>query len=88
MSKRRHSETLDYASSRILEHRQEAERLALLPAEVQRQFIAEHRAVAANPRIPKWDRDLARERAEALQRLLFPPQRAQRARAKRGQEKA
>jgi hypothetical protein len=52
------------------EHREEAEKLALLPIETQRLIIAEQRAIAANPKVPKRDREYARERANALQRHL------------------
>jgi hypothetical protein len=52
------------------EHRAEAERLAELPRDVQRQIVALHRAVADNRKLPKRDRDAARERADSLERLL------------------
>jgi hypothetical protein len=52
------------------EHRAEAERLAQLPRDVQRQIVAMHRADAQNPKVPKHDREYARERAKALERLL------------------
>jgi hypothetical protein len=54
------------------EYREEAERLALFPVEMQRQLIAEQRAISRNPKAPRADRDYARERANALQRHLFP----------------
>jgi hypothetical protein len=52
------------------EHRAEAARLADLPRDVQRQLIALHRSVAENRKVPKRDRDAARERADSLERLL------------------
>jgi hypothetical protein len=55
------------------EHAEEAERLRLLPPAVQRQLIAEQEAIAGNRKVPKRDRDFARERADTLTRLLFPP---------------
>jgi hypothetical protein len=54
------------------EFREEAERLRTLPPQIQRQLIAEHQAIAANPKVPKADRELARQRARALKSLLFP----------------
>jgi hypothetical protein len=52
------------------EYREEAERLALLPIEDQKQIIALHRSTADNPKAPKRDRQKAGERAEALERHL------------------
>ena len=52
------------------EHRAEAERLALLPVEDQQEILALHRSVADNPKVPKKDRQAARERAAALTREL------------------
>jgi len=52
------------------EHREEAERLALLPREDQREIIALHRSIASNPKVPKREREAGRERAAALERLL------------------
>jgi hypothetical protein len=52
------------------EYRAEAERLALLPKEDQREIIALHRSVADNPKVPKREREAARQRADALERLL------------------
>jgi hypothetical protein len=52
------------------EHRAEAERLAQLPRDTQRQIVAMHWTDAKNPKVPKRDREFARERAEALERLL------------------
>jgi hypothetical protein len=52
------------------EHREEAERLALLPPEEQAAVIAWHKAIADDPKVKKSDRDAARERAFALERLL------------------
>jgi hypothetical protein len=56
--------------SRDREHREEAERLAELPAADQREIIALHRSVASNRKAPKADRRQARERADALERHL------------------
>jgi hypothetical protein len=50
------------------EFREEAERLLSLPVEDQRAFVAMLRADAANGKVPKRDRDFARERADALER--------------------
>jgi hypothetical protein len=52
------------------EHLAEAERLAQLPLDVQRQAVAIIRSPADNPKVPKRDRDLARERADTLERHL------------------
>ena len=52
------------------EYRTEAERLALLPRDVQRQAVALIRAPADNTKVGKRDRDEARERADALERHL------------------
>ena len=52
------------------EYHAEAERLAQLPKADQREIIALHRSVAGNPKVPKQDRQLARERADALERHL------------------
>ena len=51
------------------EHRAEAQRLALLPRDEQRAIIAMHRADAANPKVPKRDREFAKERADTLDLL-------------------
>jgi hypothetical protein len=52
------------------EYREEAERLATLPRDDQRQLIAQHRAIAADKSVPKADRKEAKERADALERHL------------------
>jgi hypothetical protein len=52
------------------EYRAEAERLALASREDQKAIIALHRSVADNPKVRKADREAARERADALERLL------------------
>jgi hypothetical protein len=52
------------------EHGAEAERLRLLPRADQRAFVAMLRADARNPAVPIADRDFARRRALALERLL------------------
>ena len=55
------------------EHRAEAERLAEVPRTEQEAVIAWHREIAANTKVRKVDRELARERAHALERLLLGP---------------
>jgi hypothetical protein len=50
--------------------REETERLRLLDKDTQRQIIEIHRSTADNKRAPKSDRDAARVRADALERLL------------------
>jgi hypothetical protein len=52
------------------EYREEAERLAQLPVEVQLQILDIHRSTADNRKLSKRDRDAARERVEALERYL------------------
>jgi hypothetical protein len=52
------------------EHREEAERLALADRETQRLHVAMLRGIAANRKVPKQDRALAKERADALETLL------------------
>ncbi len=52
------------------EHTDEAERLATLPVEVQKTLIAQHQAIAADPKVSKRDREAAAERAGALERHL------------------
>jgi hypothetical protein len=52
------------------ECRAEAERLAELPREVQRQAVALIRAPADDPKVGRRDRDETRERADALERHL------------------
>ena len=42
-------------------YRAEAERLALLPVEDQREIIALHRSTAGNTKAPKREREIARE---------------------------
>jgi hypothetical protein len=51
-------------------YREEAVRLRRMDRETQRQIVAVHRNTAANPKLSRASRDLARERAEALERLL------------------
>jgi hypothetical protein len=48
----------------------EAERLARLPRDVQRQAVALIRAPADDPNVAKPDRQEARDRADALERHL------------------
>ena len=43
-------------------YREEAERLALLPRDDQRQLIAQHRAIATDKGVPKPDREEAKAR--------------------------
>jgi len=52
------------------EYRAEAARLAQLPRQEQAAIIAWHRDIAANSKLRKADRDAARTRAKALDRLL------------------
>lgn len=52
------------------EYREEAERLAALPSDDQRELIAQHRAIAADKGVPKLDRKEAKERADALEKHL------------------
>jgi hypothetical protein len=52
------------------EYREEAERLAVLPLDVQRKAVALIRAPANDPKVSKRDREEARERADALTRNL------------------
>jgi excisionase family DNA binding protein len=47
------------------EDREEAERLAQMPRDDQRQLIAQHRAIAADKGVPMPDRKEAKERTEA-----------------------
>jgi hypothetical protein len=56
--------------TRVREHREEAERLRQVDRDTQRQIVALHRSVADNPKVERRDRDLARERADALESLL------------------
>jgi hypothetical protein len=56
--------------AREQEYREEAERLALLPKADQRELIALHRSTADNPKAPKRERQIARERVEALEHHL------------------
>jgi hypothetical protein len=48
----------------------EAERLALLPVEDQREIIALYRSIAENPRVPKREREAGMKRIDVLERLL------------------
>jgi hypothetical protein len=52
------------------EYREEAARLAQLPRDQQKAILAMHRTDAANRRVPKADREYAKERVEALERHL------------------
>ena len=60
------------------EYREEAERLAELLRDDQRQLIAQHRAIAADKSVPMPDRKEAKERADALERHLRRPVRKKR----------
>lgn len=63
------------ATAKEQEYREEAERLALLSVEDQQAAIAIIREPASNPKLSKSDRSAARERADALERLLRPARR-------------
>lgn len=52
------------------EYQEEAERLAHLPVDLQRQAVALIRAPSDNPEVRKRDREEARQRADALERHL------------------
>jgi hypothetical protein len=52
------------------EYRDEAERLALVDRKTQQLHVAMLRKVAANRKVPKADRALAKERADALEKHL------------------
>jgi hypothetical protein len=52
------------------EHRAEAARLRCVDRDTQRQIIAIHRNTAENRKLSKQDRDFARQRADALERIL------------------
>jgi hypothetical protein len=52
------------------EYAAEAERLGLLPRDVQRQAVALIRAPADDPKVDKRNRQETRERADALERHL------------------
>jgi hypothetical protein len=52
------------------EYREEAKQLRLTDRKTQREIVALHRSVAADPKVRKADRDAARRRADALERLL------------------
>ena len=51
-------------------YREEAERLATLPPEEQAAYLAWQRAIAADAKLRKADREAARDRADALEQLL------------------
>jgi len=61
------------AADRDQEFREEAANLRKLTPEEQKAFIAMLRRDAANTEVPKEDRELARTRANALERLLGRP---------------
>ena len=52
------------------EWREEAKRLKAVSRKDQRLIIAIHRSIADDPKVPKADRDDARERADALEKFL------------------
>jgi hypothetical protein len=54
----------------LAEFREEASRLKLTDRATQRLIVAIHREIARNPKVPKADRDHARRKARALERLL------------------
>ncbi len=56
--------------SELSEWREEAKRLRAIDRQEQRQIIAMHRAIAANRKVGKADRDHARRHADALERFL------------------
>jgi hypothetical protein len=56
--------------NREQEYPEEAERLAQLPREDQREILDLYRSVADNRQVPMSDRRAARDRAEALERHL------------------
>jgi hypothetical protein len=55
------------------DYTEEAKRLAFLSKDDQKAVIAIHRDTANNRKLPKADRDAARERADALEQLLKLP---------------
>ncbi len=55
-----------------IDYREEAARLALATIEDQRAVIAWLKDIAADPKVKKADRQLAGEKAKALESLLFP----------------
>ena len=57
------------------EHRAEATRLRCVDRDTQRQIIAIHRNTAENRKLPKEDREFARQRADALERIFAPARR-------------
>jgi len=61
------------------EFREEAERLALLDRETQRNLVGMVRNLAKSPKLPKAERDRNRRRAVALERFLgLSPRKRQR----------
>jgi hypothetical protein len=60
------------ADDKEQEYRDEAARLALTSRREQRAAIAWLKDIAADPKVSKADRQLARDRAAALQRRLLP----------------
>jgi len=54
----------------LSECREEANRLKLVDRATQREIIAIHRAIAADEKVPRSDREHARQRADALERFL------------------
>ena len=57
--------------SKEQDYRDEAARLAQAPREDQETMIAWLKEIAANPKVAKADREIADERAKALERLLI-----------------
>jgi hypothetical protein len=63
-------EIMPQETDREQDYHAEAARLAQLPRDVQRAILDLHRSVAADPKVSRGNRREARERAEALGRLL------------------
>lgn len=60
------------ADDKEQDYRDEAARLALTSRKDQRAVIAWLKEIAADPEVSKADRQLARDRANALERFLLP----------------
>jgi len=52
------------------EYREEAQRLAMLPVDEQKQILALYRECASNPKVPKRERVWGLVRVKALERHL------------------
>ena len=66
------------AGEKEQDYRNEAARLALTPRQEQRAVVAWLHDIAADPEVRKADRQEARERAKALESLLFSTKKARR----------